>query len=129
MAQSRRSTSPIKETFGVLHQFCSTDFSRGTETPADRLLVVGFYQLQALDPRPVSAVGLPGPNTILALKAPSGLLPSLRAILLPSRHSFNQDHHPGNRQRMKAAPLNMPTHTNSVKSVELFLAEIFCGFI
>lgn len=78
MTQLRRSTSPIKETFGALHWFCSTDFSWGTETPTDRLLVVGFCQLRALDPRhkPVSAVGLPGPNTILALKPLLGFYPA-----------------------------------------------------
>lgn len=42
MAELRRSTNPIKETFGVLHQLCYTDFSWDTVTPTDRLLVVGF---------------------------------------------------------------------------------------
>lgn len=122
-----RSTSPSRKTFGALHQLCSMDFSR-VQSPTDKLLLLlfGFCQLQALDPE--SAVGLPGPNTVLALESLPGFYPARGPPSSPPGTALTRTSTLGT-DTARAALLDMPAHTKSLQAAELFPAKISNYFI
>lgn len=101
------------------------DFSR-VQSPTDKLLLVGFCQLQALDPE--SVMGLPEPNTVLALESLPGFYPARGPPSSPPGTALARTSTLGT-DTARTALLDMPAHTKSLQSAELFPAKISHSFI
>lgn len=72
-------------------------------------------------------MGLPEPNTVLALKSLSGFYPALGPPSCSPDPALTRTSILGTDTR--TALLDVPAHTQSLQSAELFLAKIFHGFI
>lgn len=99
-----RSTSPSRETFGVLQQ----GFLQGTET--NRQAAAAGWVLSAPGSGSRGCSGFARAKHSPGSQVPSRLLPISRATFLPSWHSFNEDQHPQNSHSRSCSAGHASTH-------------------